>query len=277
MDLQQQDEGWRWRRSFQRVSSKFADVRRRPHAGKDCWNRCDYPSECRWGKQYGVHASVTHEAPPLPPPEKKEEKGKEYNKPKLQAGQDIPQSHTPPSIPKISFEDILSALSDTNTSPSDQEGTSPLLPIERILSIQNHNHNHSHDTQVESQNAAPAAHDTDTLVSPENPAAEPMPTPRDVYESAVRRKRRSSCGATPSPLGSHPASASAPAETRTGADLSGERGLGVSERKSGGEKREDGEEQAGGERSGSGEGATVSAAEMLRQAIDELELDIRRG
>lgn len=21
---------------------------------KDCWNTCDYPSECRWGKQYGV-------------------------------------------------------------------------------------------------------------------------------------------------------------------------------------------------------------------------------
>ncbi|CAD0091282.1 unnamed protein product [Aureobasidium vineae] len=21
---------------------------------KDCWNRCDYPSECRWGRQFGV-------------------------------------------------------------------------------------------------------------------------------------------------------------------------------------------------------------------------------
>ncbi|KAI5199449.1 hypothetical protein E4T39_06235 [Aureobasidium subglaciale] len=21
---------------------------------KDCWNRCDYPSDCRWGKQFGV-------------------------------------------------------------------------------------------------------------------------------------------------------------------------------------------------------------------------------
>lgn len=25
---------------------------------KDCWNTCDYPSECRWGKQYGVQTPV---------------------------------------------------------------------------------------------------------------------------------------------------------------------------------------------------------------------------
>lgn len=26
---------------------------------KDCWNQCSYPSECRWGKEYGVHTPVT--------------------------------------------------------------------------------------------------------------------------------------------------------------------------------------------------------------------------
>ncbi|KAK7552488.1 hypothetical protein IWX49DRAFT_630308 [Phyllosticta citricarpa] len=26
---------------------------------KDCWNTCDYPSECRWGSQYGVQSSTT--------------------------------------------------------------------------------------------------------------------------------------------------------------------------------------------------------------------------
>lgn len=31
---------------------------------KDCWNRCDYPSECRWSKQGGV----AHTPPPPPPP-----------------------------------------------------------------------------------------------------------------------------------------------------------------------------------------------------------------
>jgi hypothetical protein len=30
---------------------------------KDCWNTCDYPSECRWGKQYGVQ---TPEVPCTP-------------------------------------------------------------------------------------------------------------------------------------------------------------------------------------------------------------------
>jgi len=33
---------------------------------KDCWNTCDYPSECRWGKQYGVHTPVVVSAPPPP-------------------------------------------------------------------------------------------------------------------------------------------------------------------------------------------------------------------
>ena len=25
---------------------------------KNCWNACDYPSECRWGKKFGVHTPV---------------------------------------------------------------------------------------------------------------------------------------------------------------------------------------------------------------------------
>ncbi|OAG03510.1 uncharacterized protein CC84DRAFT_1218825 [Paraphaeosphaeria sporulosa] len=41
---------------------------------KDCWNTCDYPSECRWGKQFGVHTSLESVVtlppiePLLPPP-----------------------------------------------------------------------------------------------------------------------------------------------------------------------------------------------------------------
>lgn len=31
---------------------------------KDCWNTCDYPSECRWGKKYGVQTPVEPEAEP---------------------------------------------------------------------------------------------------------------------------------------------------------------------------------------------------------------------
>ncbi|EME81182.1 uncharacterized protein MYCFIDRAFT_77101 [Pseudocercospora fijiensis CIRAD86] len=26
---------------------------------KDCWMKCDYPSECRWGKQFGVQSTTT--------------------------------------------------------------------------------------------------------------------------------------------------------------------------------------------------------------------------
>ncbi|KAF1834826.1 hypothetical protein BDW02DRAFT_568650 [Decorospora gaudefroyi] len=45
--------GWkawgRWRRGGKRLDS----------AGKkDCWNTCDYPSECRWGKKFGIHTPV---------------------------------------------------------------------------------------------------------------------------------------------------------------------------------------------------------------------------
>lgn len=45
--------------------------------GKDCWNTCDYPSECRWGKQFGtqqtqaqaqVAIASTVVPPALPPP-----------------------------------------------------------------------------------------------------------------------------------------------------------------------------------------------------------------
>ena len=30
---------------------------------KDCWGTCDYPSECRWGKQYGVATPVVASTP----------------------------------------------------------------------------------------------------------------------------------------------------------------------------------------------------------------------
>ncbi|KAK5999369.1 hypothetical protein QM012_005494 [Aureobasidium pullulans] len=32
---------------------------------KDCWNHCDYPSECRWGKQFGVDTPVQSTFPNL--------------------------------------------------------------------------------------------------------------------------------------------------------------------------------------------------------------------
>lgn len=35
------------------------------HSEKNCWNHCDYPSECRWGKAYGVPTPATATFPPI--------------------------------------------------------------------------------------------------------------------------------------------------------------------------------------------------------------------
>jgi hypothetical protein len=32
---------------------------------KDCWKTCDYPSECRWGRQFGVHTPLTPTQPTI--------------------------------------------------------------------------------------------------------------------------------------------------------------------------------------------------------------------
>ncbi|TKA45520.1 hypothetical protein B0A54_04059 [Friedmanniomyces endolithicus] len=63
---------------------------------KDCSARCDYPSECRWGKQYGVYTPVSSTPPPPPSvapvvPEKNEK-------------------------PKTTFDDILLDASDASQS-----------------------------------------------------------------------------------------------------------------------------------------------------------------
>lgn len=46
---------------------------------KNCSEKCDYPSECRWGKQYGVHTPVkpTSVVPSSPPPATEPEKSSE--------------------------------------------------------------------------------------------------------------------------------------------------------------------------------------------------------
>lgn len=31
---------------------------------KDCWNTCDYPSECKWGKKFGIHTPIETVFPP---------------------------------------------------------------------------------------------------------------------------------------------------------------------------------------------------------------------
>lgn len=60
-------EGWktigRWRRGGPKRSARtrtgtavngLDKIRER----QDCWNTCDYPSECRWGRKFGIHTPV---------------------------------------------------------------------------------------------------------------------------------------------------------------------------------------------------------------------------
>ncbi|KAI2486640.1 hypothetical protein Ptr902_00773 [Pyrenophora tritici-repentis] len=68
--------GWktwgRWRRggtkntTLKQFNNDPVVVSQTPSQGKkDCWNTCDYPSECRWGKKYGVHTPVETTFPTL--------------------------------------------------------------------------------------------------------------------------------------------------------------------------------------------------------------------
>lgn len=69
---------------------------------KDCWNRCDYPSECRWGKQFGVDTPVQVSFPTLdrvasvPSPDT------------IAEFVDVDMSDAP-APPKTDFKDILTA------------------------------------------------------------------------------------------------------------------------------------------------------------------------
>ena len=59
--------GWkalgRWRRDGPKhntilYTGSATDRQNKPQEKQDCWNTCDYPSECRWGKQFGIHTPV---------------------------------------------------------------------------------------------------------------------------------------------------------------------------------------------------------------------------
>ena len=54
---------------------------------KDCWGRCDYPSECRWGRQYGVATPTTVTASPEVTPPARETAAVEY--PAVGQGEDM--------------------------------------------------------------------------------------------------------------------------------------------------------------------------------------------
>lgn len=77
------------------ASSCCSDERAPPPSGstkKDCWNKCDYPSECRWGKQFGVQTPPKTQTPVVTSSET-------FSQPELPPA--------PASQPPTSFESIL--------------------------------------------------------------------------------------------------------------------------------------------------------------------------
>jgi hypothetical protein len=70
---------------------------------KDCWNHCDYPSECRWGKQFGVDTPVQASFPSL------ERVPSIPNISESSTGDiaDVEMTDAPETLPNTRFEAIL--------------------------------------------------------------------------------------------------------------------------------------------------------------------------
>lgn len=83
---------------------------------KDCWDRCDYPSECRWGKQFGVQTPTTLTAAMVVPSTKERKTESPPTPPALQ------EENITAAKPKTSFDDILLSIAD----PSSPDYLEPL-------------------------------------------------------------------------------------------------------------------------------------------------------
>jgi hypothetical protein len=55
--------GWKAWGRWKQDSSRIKDGSK-----KDCWNTCNYPSECRWGTKFGIHTPITANFPVLEMP-----------------------------------------------------------------------------------------------------------------------------------------------------------------------------------------------------------------
>jgi len=138
---------------------------------KDCWGTCDYPSECRWGKQFGaaqtqaqaqvVVSPATISPPPPPPP--------------------------PSSMVDEPVANDLEARSKSAEKLSNLPATIEELPEadEATVELSDHIHEDPSTTAQETTK---------------------KPTFDDLLESAKRRKRRSAGNTLPSPLASNPPS-----------------------------------------------------------------------
>ena len=153
---------------------------------KDCWGMCDYPSECRWGKQFGaaqtqaqVQVVVAPAAVVSPPP-------------------------PPPPLSMVS-EPVAKDLERRSKTTAKKLSTLPTM-IEEIPEADeidepaNH-HRHEDPSPTTAQETTK------------------KPTFDDLLESAKRRKRRSASGTLPSPLASNPPSPTGQIEQEEEKDL----------------------------------------------------------
>ena len=139
---------------------------------KDCWGSCDYPSECRWGKQFGtaqtqaqaqvVVAPAAVSSPPLPPP-------------------------PPPAlmIDEPVARDVARRSKTVEKLPTLPTTIEEMPEADEAIEISDHIHEDPSTTAQETTK---------------------KPTFDDLLESAKRRKRRSAGGTLPSPLASNPPS-----------------------------------------------------------------------
>ncbi|KAM0719071.1 hypothetical protein Q7P37_004976 [Cladosporium fusiforme] len=141
---------------------------------KDCWNSCDYPSECRWGKQFGQQqtqqqkqaAVVLPSTPIPPPPPPPPPPASMVNEP---AARDLDK-------PSKSFDSLVPSLPSTIEEVVESDLDPPVVTA--------HSHEESHTALQETTK---------------------KPTFDDLLASAKRRKRRSA-SPPPSPLASNPPS-----------------------------------------------------------------------
>lgn len=175
---------------------------------KDCWEKCDYPSECRWGKQYGVKTPTpTATIPPSPPTV--------ASLSSAIAGEDKKDQDSERDDPATSFEEILLSLSRSATggsspSPSPSSSSSPSSPSSAVTGGGGNNGGDIADLPIVLEEPLldylePLSPRRSQRQKSVTEGETPIVSMDDLLESVKRRKRRSS-GQIPSPLGANPPS-----------------------------------------------------------------------
>jgi hypothetical protein len=141
---------------------------------KDCWNTCDYPSECRWGKQFGQQQT----------------RAQSCSQPSTSPTTASDSLGPPPPASMVAEP----AVGDLGAPSSSFEGLCSMpATIEEAM-----------ESEAITSSPSATASDATTAAAVQETTTK-KPTFDDLLESAKRRKRRSA-GPLPSPLASNPPS-----------------------------------------------------------------------